>query len=139
MILMNLDSYTPGHIDSFLLNYKIFVEDLAELASDWPTLDAEQRNDQQAVFVQVWGNRHVLGELYQVHRLTSAQNEQLAQLDQRLLEQAALMEQCFGFELAQVLAIFYWGSPLAQSAQPVHIQTNAVSLQHLAQALAPIV
>ncbi len=134
---MNLDNYTPSHIDSFLLNYKIFVEDLAELASDWPTLDAEQRNDQQAIFVQVWGNRHILGKLYQVHLLTSAQNEQLARLDQSLLEQAALMEQCFGFELAQVLVIFHWGSPLAQSAQPVRIQTDTVSLQHLAQALAP--
>ncbi|MFN8486704.1 MAG: hypothetical protein U0350_03875 [Caldilineaceae bacterium] len=136
---MNLDSYTPGHIDSFLLNYKIFVEDMAELARDWPALDAEQRNEQQAIFVQVWGNRHVLGKLYLAHRLTSVQEEQLAQLDQRLLEQAALMELCFSFELAQVLVIFNWGSPLAQSAQPVRIQTDSISLQHLAHALAPVV
>lgn len=135
---MNLAVYTPGHIGSFLLNYEIFVKDLAELARDWPTLDAEQRSDQQAIFIQVWGNRHILGQLYQAHHLTNGQEEQLAQLDQRLLEQAALMEQCFGFELAQVLVIFNWGSPLAQSAQPVRIQTDSISLQHLAHALAPI-
>lgn len=133
---MNLDDYTVGQIDTFLLNYEIFVKDLAELASDWPTLDSEQQSDQQAIFMQVWGNRHVLGHFYQVHRLTHRQAEQLAQLDQMLLEHASLMEQCFGFELARVLVIFRWGSPLAQLAQPVRIETDTASLNHLAQALA---
>jgi hypothetical protein len=48
------------------------------------------------------------------------------------------MEQCFGFELAQVLVIFRWGSPLAQISQPVRIETDTTSLNHLAQALAPV-
>ncbi len=136
---MELEGYSTQKIDGHLLNYKVFVRDLAEMANDWPTMQGEERSHYKVDFMHVWGLRKTLGQLYQAQQLTHTQEEQLAQLDQLLLEQSGLMEQCFGFELAQILVIFRWGTPLAQSAQPVHIQTDTVSLQHLAQALAPVV
>jgi hypothetical protein len=135
---MNLNTYTSGHIDSFLLNYEIFAKDLAELANEWPQFDAEERSDQQGTFIQVWGNRHVLGKLFQAKRLTHQQEERLALADQTLLEQATFMERCFGVDLAHMLNLFRWGTPLAQTSQPVRIETDTASLNLLAQTIAEL-
>jgi hypothetical protein len=134
--LMDLYTYTSNHIDSFLLNYEVFAKDLAELASDWRLLDAEERSDQQAVFIQAWGNRHVVGQLFQAKRLTRQQEERLAQADQLLLEQASFMERGFGVDFAHVLNLFRWGTPLAQTSQLVRIETDTTSLNLLAQTTA---
>jgi hypothetical protein len=133
---MDLNIYTSGQIDSFLLNYEVFAKDLAELAEEWPQLDAEERSDQQGIFIQIWGNRHVLGRLFQANRLTRQQQERLAQADQILLEQASLMERCFGVDFAHILNLFRWGTPLAQVSQPVRIETDTTSLNLLAQTIA---
>jgi hypothetical protein len=135
-MIMNLNTYTLGHIDSFLLNYEIFARDLAQLANDWPELDAEERSDQQGTFIQVWGNRHVLGKLFQANRLTGQQQERLAKADQILLEQASSMERCFGVDFAHILNLFRWGTPLAQVSQPVRIETDTASLNLLALTIA---
>jgi len=132
---MNLDVYRSGHIESFLLNYKLLVRDLAEVAADWPNLDDEERGHHRAELLQAWGNRKVLGILFKAQRLTQAQEARLAELDQLLLEQASSMEQCFGLDFSQLLDIFRWGTPLSNSTQTVRIEVDLASLDRLAATL----
>ena len=132
---MDPQVYGPGHIESFLLNCEVLVRDLAEVAADWPDLDDEERSHHRAVLMQTWGNRQVLGLLYKAHRLSPAQEARLARLDRLLLEQASLMEQCYGLDLSRLLAIFRWGTPLSRFAQTVRIEVEPASLDRMATAL----
>jgi hypothetical protein len=134
---MDLEVYRPEQIESFLLNYELLVKDLAEIAADWPTLDDEERGHYRAVLLQTWGNRKILGMLFKVHRLQPAQKVRLAELDRLLLEQVALMEQCFGLGLRQLLVLFRWGTPLATSTQPVRIEVDPTFLERIATVFAP--
>lgn len=133
---MELQSYTNGHIDSLLLNYKIFVNDLPELADDWPTFDPEEQSDHRSELMQVWGNRKVLGALFHAERLPCPQVNEMANLDRVLLQQAPMMKQCFGMGLSQLLTIFRWGSPLAESRQPVAIEVEPLFLNQMALSFA---
>lgn len=135
---MDLQEYGSGHIESFLLNYEILVRDLPEVAADWPTLDDEEQSHHRAVLMQVWGNRKVLGQLFQAHRLNRSQEARLAKLDRLLLEQASLMEQCYGLDLSQLLAIFRWGTPLSTSSQTLRIEVESSSLDRMATTLTTI-
>ena len=134
---MNLEVYSPHHIEAFLLNYETLVKELAEVAADWPSLDREERSHHEAVLLQTWGNRKVLGLLYQAHRLSQTQEDYLAELDRLLLEQAPLMAQCYGFDLSRLLAIFRWGTPLSSSTQTLHLEVDPALLDRMATALAP--
>lgn len=129
--------YGPEHITSFLLNYEHLVTDLAEVAADWPNLDEQERGHHRAELFQTWGNRKVLGLLLKAHRLHPTQEAHLADLDRLLLRQAARMEQCFGLDLGQLLAIFRWGTPLSTSLHPVQIEADPASLDRMATALTP--
>jgi hypothetical protein len=137
---MNLDLqvYGPGHIESFLLNYELLVRDLAEVAADWPTFDSQEQSDHRTELMQVWGNRKVLGYLFRAERLSVSQQARLAKLDRLLLEQASLMEQCYGLDLSRLLAIFRWGTPLANSSFPVRVEVDPASLDRMATALTDI-
>ncbi|MBI3949192.1 MAG: hypothetical protein HY314_01875, partial [Acidobacteria bacterium] len=55
-----------------------------------------------------------------------------------LLEQASLMEQCYGLDLSRLLAIFRWGTPLANSSLPVRLEVDPASLDRMATALTDI-
>jgi hypothetical protein len=134
---MDLQVYGPGHTESFLLNYEVLVRDLAEVAADWPNLDDEERGHHRAALMQTWGDRKVLGLLFKAHRLSPAQEASLARLDRLLLEQASLMEQCYGLDLSHLLAIFRWGTPLSRFAQTVRIEVGPASLDRMATALTP--
>ena len=134
---MDLQVYGPDHIESFLLNCELLVRDLAEVAANWPTLDDEERGHHRAELLQTWGNRRVLGKLFKARRLQAAQEARLTDLDRFLLAQAALMEQCFGLDLCQLLAIFRWGTPLSTSTQTVQIEVDPASLERMATAFAP--
>jgi len=131
---MDLQVYGSKHIASFLLNYEHLVQDLAEVAADWPNLDEEERGHHRAELFKTWGNRKVLGMLLKARRLPPTQEARLADLDRLLLKQAALMEHCFGLDLGQLLAIFRWGTPLSTSAQSVRIEAAPTSLDRLATA-----
>lgn len=135
---MKLDMYSPSYIESFLLNYELFVKDLAEVAADWHKLNNEEKGHYRADLLQTWGNRKVLGELFKAGKLQPAQEARLAQCDNLLLEQASLMEGCFGLDFIQLLAIFRWGTPLAKSSQTVRIEVKSVLLEHLAATLAAL-
>ena len=129
--------YGPEHITSFFLNYEYLVTDLADVAADWPTLDEEAHGHHRAELVQTWGNRKVLGLLLKAHRLHPTQEARFADLDRLLLKQAARMEQCFGLDLGQLLAIFRWGTPLSTSLHPVQSEADPASLDRLATACTP--
>ena len=131
---MELQTYTNGHIHSFLLNYKIFVNDLPELAEDWSTLDPEEQSDYRSDLMQAWGNRKVLGALFRAKHLSRQQINEMTHLDRSLLQQAAMMKQCFGMELSQLLVIFRWGSPLAESQEPVAVEVEPAFLSRMALA-----
>lgn len=134
---MNLQDYTPGHVDSFLLNYELLVRDLPEVAADWPQLDEEERSQYRADLLQTWGTRKVLGALFKAQKLTLAQETRLGELDRLLLGQAARMEQCFGLDLNQLLAVFRWGTPLSKSTETVRLEVEAASLDRMASTVAP--
>jgi len=134
---MNLDQYGPAHIESFLLSYELLVKDLSEMAANWSDLDDEERSQYRADLMQTWGNRKALGSLLRARRLSQAQTDALGELDRLLLEQAPLMAQCYGLDLPQLLVIFRWGTPLANSTRPVRLELAPASLSSLATALAP--
>jgi len=133
---MELQTYTGKYIDSFLLNYTIFVHDLPELAEDWSTFDPEEQSDYRSELMQVWGNRKVLGALFRAKRLPDQQVDEMATLDRMLLQQAPMMKQCFDMELGQLLAIFRWGSPLVESRQPVAVEVEPAFLNQMALSFA---
>lgn len=56
----------------------------------------------------------------------------VADLDRRLLAQAALLGRCFDVDLLQLVAIFRWGTPLIRSVQPLFIELEPSSLERLA-------
>jgi hypothetical protein len=134
---MERQGYRPSHMEAFLLNYALLVRDLAEVAAEWPTRDEEERGHHRAALLQTWGNRHVLGQLFRAGRLSDAQEVHLAELDRLLLEQAARMEQGYGLELRELLAIFRWGTPLTKAAQPVRLEVEPALLDGMATALTP--
>jgi hypothetical protein len=130
--------YSPSHINSFLLNYELLVRDLAEVAADWPDLDDEDRGHYRTELLQTWGNRKVLGDFFKAGKLQPNQEARLAQFDRLLLEQASLMEGCFGFDFIQLLAIFRWGTPLTESVQTVRIEVKLDSLNRIAATLSAL-
>jgi len=134
---MDLSVYGPDHIESFLLNYALLVRDLTAVAADWPNFDEEERGYHRAELLQTWGNRKVLGMLFKACRLQPSQEMRLSELDRLLLEQAVLMEQCFGLDFQQLLAIFRWGTPLSTTAQTVRIEVDTASLDRMATAFLP--
>lgn len=123
---MNTQRYSSGQIDAFLLSYQIFVDDLAETALEWETLDAEQRSDVQADLLPIWSNRMVLGALFQAGKLTPTQESRLATFDRQLLEQHGAMKYCFDLDLSHLLSIFRWGTPLIQSTQSLHLEVEPI-------------
>jgi hypothetical protein len=124
-------------MEAFLLNYALLVRDLAEVAAEWPTLAEEERGHHRAALLQTWGNRHGLGQLFRAGRLSDAPDVHVAGLDRLLLEQAARMEQGYGLELRELLAIFRWGTPLTKAAQPVRLEVEPALLDRRATALTP--
>ena len=68
----------------------------------------------------------VLGALFQAGKLTPTQESRLATCDRQLLEQQVAMKQCFELDLDQLLSIFRWGTPLAQSTQPLYREVEPI-------------
>lgn len=135
---MDLNAYTEGHIESFLSNYQLLLQDLAGVAAEWGMFDRESQSDQRIFFMQAWGNRKVLGALYAGKRLTIKQERLLAELDRHLFNQAPLLQQCYGLDFAQLLTIFRWGTPLANATDAVQIAVAPATLNRMATALAPV-
>lgn len=124
-----------NEIETYLLNYRLAIRDLPELADRWVDLSEEERLHHRLFFGQTWGMRHQLGELYRAGRLTPEQEAELAALDAELIQHLDAASLCYGLELRDVARLFLWGTPLAQSDELLHIPIRPRALDQLAQAL----
>jgi hypothetical protein len=129
---------TPREGDTYLLNYKLLIRDLPELAGWWPDMDDEERLHHRLSFSQTWGMRYQLGDLYCAGRLTAEQEAELAALDDELLQHLDEAHLCYGLDLQSVAQLFTWGTPLAQSDEIIRIPIRPRTLNEIAPALAAL-
>lgn len=125
-------------IESYLLNYKLLIEDLPELAAMWADMDDFEHHHYQMMFMQTWGTRSTLGALYQVGRLTAEQETELAALDDELIQHLNEARLCYGLNFRSVAQLFTWGTPLARSDKIIRISIRPRTLNEIAPALAAI-
>ena len=125
-------------IESYLLNYKLLIEDLPKLAAMWADMDDFEHHHYQMMFMQTWGTRSTLGALYQVGRLTAEQETELAALDDELIQHLNEARLCYGLNFRSVAQLFTWGTPLARSDKIIHISIRPRTLNEIAPALAAI-
>lgn len=120
-----------------MLNYDILIGSTAELATDWPDMDEEERTIQRSFVMSDWGKRVLLGELYRAGRLTSDQVARLADLDRALLEEATNIEIVYGPSLPELIeSLLEWGTPLSEGDGTVRLEVPYRALPALAKALA---
>jgi hypothetical protein len=124
--------------NTYLLNYKLLIRDLPELAGWWPDTDDEERLHHRLSFSQTWGMRYQLGDLYRAGRLTAEQEAELAALDDELLQHLDEADLCYGLNLQSVAQLFTWGTPLAQSDEVIRISIRPRTLNEIAPALAAL-
>jgi len=124
--------------NTYLLNYKLLIKDLPELADWWPDMDDEERLHHRLSFSQTWGMRYQLGDLYRAGRLTAEQEAELAALDDELLQHLDEADLCYGLNLQSAAQLFTWGTPLAQSDKVIRISIRPRTLNEIAPALAAI-
>jgi len=134
----NLSIFADDHIESYLLNYKLLIEDLPELADMWADMDDFEHHHYQMMFMQTWGTRSELGALYRAGRLTAEQETELAALDDELIQHLDEASLCYGLDLQSVARLFTWGTPLAQSDEIIRIPIRPRTLSEIAPALAVI-
>ena len=108
-------------IESYLLNYKLLIEDLPELAATWADMDDFEHHHYQMMFMQTWGTRSTLGALYRAGRLTAEQETELAALDDELIQHLDEAYLCYGLNFQSVAQLFTWGTPLARSDKIIRI------------------
>ena len=125
-------------IESYLLNYKLLIEDLPELAAMWANMDDFEHHHYQMMFMQTWGTRSTLGALYQVGRLTAEQETELAALDDELIQHLDEARLCYGLNFRSVAQLFTWGTPLAQSDKIIRISIRPRTMNKIAPALAAL-
>jgi hypothetical protein len=134
----DLTVFAEGRIESYLLNYKLLIEDLPELADMWADMDDFEHHHYQMMFMQTWGTRSELGALYRAGRLTAEQETELAALDDELIQHLDEANLCYGLDLQSVAQLFTWGTPLAQSDEIIRIPIRPRTLSEIAPALAAI-
>jgi len=124
--------------NSYLLNYKLLIRDLPELADLWPDMDDEERLHHRLSFSQTWGMRYQLGDLYRAGRLAAEQEAELAALDDELIQHLDEARLCYGLNFRSVAQLFTWGTPLARSDKIIRISIRPRTLNEIAPALAAI-
>ena len=125
-------------IESYLLNYKLLIEDLPELAAMWADMDDFEHHHYQMMFMQTWGTRSTLGALYRAGRLTAEQETELAALDDELIQHLDEARLCYGLNFRSVAQLFTWGTPLAQSDKIIRISIRPRTMNKIAPALAAL-
>ncbi len=134
----DLSVFAREHIESYLLNYKLLIEDLPGLANMWANMDDFEHHHYQMMFMQTWGTRSTLGTLYRAGRLTPKQEAELAALDDELIQHLDEANLCYELDLQSVAQLFTWGTPLAQSDEVIRIPIRPRTLSEIAPALAAI-
>ncbi len=129
---------TYDHIEPYLLNYKLLIKDLPELADMWADMDDFEHHHYQMMFMQTWGTRSELGALYRAGRLTAEHEAELATLDDELIQHLDQANLCYGLDLQSIAQLFTWGTPLAQSDEIIRIPIHPRTLNEIASALAAI-
>ena len=119
---------TDDHVESYLLNFKLLIQDLPELADMWADMDDFEHHHYQMMFMQTWGTRSRLGALYRASRLTAEQEAELAALDDELIQHLDQANLCYGLDLKDVAQLFTWGTPLAQSDEIIRIPIRPLNL-----------
>ena len=132
----DLSVFPDDHIESYLLNYRLLIEDLPELADMWADLDDFEHHHYQMMFMQTWGMRYQLGDLYRAGQLTAEQEAELAALDDELIQHLDEANVCYGLDLQSVAQLFTWGTPLAQSDKIIRIPIRSRLLNEIAPLLA---
>jgi hypothetical protein len=132
----NLSVFAREHIESYLLNYKLLVEDLPDLADMWADMDDFEHHHYEMMFMQTWGTRSTLGALYRAGQLTPEQEAELAALDDELIQHLDEADLCYGLDLQNVAQLFTWGTPLAQSDEIIRIPIRPHILNEIAPTLA---
>jgi|GEM_PF-1611213 multidrug efflux pump subunit AcrA (membrane-fusion protein) len=131
---LDLTDVTSGHIDTFLSSFQLALRSAPELAGQWSEMDEAEQFDFRLDFTRAFGLRRVLGALYRAGRLTADQATRLASVDRQLLERAAAVEVVYGLTLGQLVRhLFAWGTPLAEEAGTLRIETTIAALAELAQ------
>jgi hypothetical protein len=124
---------TDQQIELYLDAYDRLIANAEFYATLDPPMDAGEQMDAHMAFMQYWGQRHLLGDLYRVGRLTPEQAGRLAELDRQLLERAAAVETVYGPTLHDLLRdLFTWGTPLAGQSGTLRIETTVTALTELA-------
>ena len=124
--------------ESYFLNYNLLIKDLPELAAMWADMDDFEHHHYQMMFMQTWGMRYELGDLYRTGRLTAEQEAELAALDDELIQHLDEAYLCYGLDFQSVAQLFTWGTPLAQSDDIIRIPIRPRTLNEIAPALAAI-
>lgn len=125
---------TDKHIVLYLDAYDRLITNAEFYATLDPPMDEGEQMDAHMAFMQYWGQRHLLGDLYRAGQLTLEQINHLAELDQELLKHAAAVEVAYGPTLGEVLRdLFTWGTPLAEQRGTLRIETTITALAELAQ------
>jgi hypothetical protein len=119
----------------YLLNYRLLIKDLPELAERWPDMDDEERLYHRLSCSQTWEMRARLGALYRAARLSAEQETELAALDDELLRRLDDANLCYGLNLQSVAQIFVWGTPLAHSDEIIYVPLRPRRLNAIASAL----
>ncbi|MBC8448848.1 MAG: hypothetical protein H8D78_13955 [Chloroflexi bacterium] len=131
-------AFAREHIESYLLNYRLLIEDLPGLADMWADMDDFEHHHYQMMFMQTWGMRYQLGDLYRAGRLTTEQEAELAALDDELIQHLDEANLCYGLDLQSVAQLFTWGTPLAQSDRIIRIPIRPHTLSEIAPVLAAL-
>lgn len=121
------------YIDTYLDGYEGLIDDADFYATLDPAMDEGEQMDAHMAFMQYWGVRHTLGELYLTGQLLPEQVSRLADLDRKLLQEAPVVQAVYGPSLRSLLHnLFNWGTPLAEQAESVQVETSLATLAELA-------
>lgn len=124
-------------IHILLRSYDLLIGCVVDLATEWSEMEEEEKVIQQALLMSDWGNRHTLGELYMAGRLTEAETQRLAELDQSLLQHAASFKVMYSLSLGQLISrLAEWGTPLTEMDKTIQLAIPGRALPRLAEALA---
>lgn len=129
---LTLDDVTPRHLDTYLDSLRQTLEMIAELATEWGSLEEAEQLHFRLDVSRSFGLRRLLGRAYQDGRLDATQIASLTVLDRQMLAQAAMIETVYGYSLRQLVReLFGWGTPLSTQPSTLQIETTTTALAEL--------
>lgn len=128
----SLPTKTTSQVKLYLDAYHRLIANTEFYIALDPPMDESEQLDTQMAFMQYWGQRHLLGDLYRAGELDADQVTYLANLDRQLLENAAAIERVYGPTLRQLIYdLLTWGTPLTSQSGAVRVETTMTALAEL--------